>query len=43
MDTKGHLQVEVEGEDKEFVVRTPSLHDQREAQKVYNQAFHGCY
>ena len=29
----------VEGKEKEFLVRTPSLNDQREAQKVYNQAF----
>lgn len=26
-------------EEKEFIVRSPSLNDQREAQKVYNQAF----
>lgn len=29
----------VEDKDTEFVVRTPSLQDQREASKVYNQAF----
>lgn len=29
----------VDNTDKEFLVRTPSLNDQREAQKVYNQAF----
>ena len=29
----------VEGKEREFLVRTPSLADQREAQKVYNQAF----
>lgn len=29
----------VDGVDKEFLVRTPSLNDQREGQKVYNQAF----
>lgn len=38
MDTKS-FKVEVDGEEKEFVIRTPSLQDQREAQKVYNQAF----
>ena len=31
--------VEVDGENKEFVVKSPSIEDQREAQKVYNQAF----
>lgn len=29
----------VDGVEKEFLVRTPSLQDQREGQKVYNQAF----
>lgn len=29
----------VENVEKEFLVRSPSLNDQREAQKVYNQAF----
>jgi hypothetical protein len=29
----------VDGAEKEFLVRTPSLNDQREGQKVYNQAF----
>lgn len=29
----------VDGKDREFLVKTPSLNDQREAQKVYNQAF----
>lgn len=29
----------VDGVEKEFLVRSPSLTDQREAQKVYNQAF----
>lgn len=29
----------VDGVDKEFLVRTPSLNDQREGQKIYNQAF----
>jgi hypothetical protein len=29
----------IEGVEKEFLVKTPSLNDQREAQKVYNQAF----
>lgn len=31
--------VTVDGVEKEFLVRSPSLNDQREAQKVYNQAF----
>lgn len=31
--------VTVEGKNVEFVVRAPSLQDQREGQKVYNQAF----
>lgn len=31
--------VEINGEKKEFTVKSPSLNDQREAQKVYNQAF----
>jgi hypothetical protein len=29
----------VDGVEKEFLVKTPSLNDQREAQKIYNQAF----
>lgn len=29
----------VDDKDVEFLVRTPSLNDQREAQKIYNQAF----
>lgn len=29
----------IDGVEKEFLVRSPSLNDQREAQKVYNQAF----
>jgi hypothetical protein len=29
----------IDGRDQEFLIRTPSLSDQREAQKVYNQAF----
>ena len=29
----------IDDKEKEFLVRTPSLTDQREAQKVYNQAF----
>lgn len=33
------FKVTVDGEEKTFMVRTPTLHDQREAQKVYNQAF----
>lgn len=31
--------VSIDGVDKEMLVRSPSLNDQREAQKVYNQAF----
>lgn len=31
--------VKIEGKDTEFAIRSPSLHDQREAQKIYNQAF----
>lgn len=31
--------VNIDGVDKEMLVRSPSLNDQREAQKVYNQAF----
>lgn len=30
---------DIDGKNIEFLVRTPSLSDQREAQKVYNQAF----
>lgn len=33
------FKVTVDGEEKTFTVRSPSLTDQREAQKVYNQAF----
>ncbi len=33
------FKVEIDGETKEFLVKSPSLQDQREAQKVYNQAF----
>lgn len=29
----------IDGVEKEFLVKTPSLNDQREAQKIYNQAF----
>jgi hypothetical protein len=29
----------VDGKEREFLVKSPSLNDQREAQKVYNQAF----
>lgn len=29
----------IDNQDTEFLVRSPSLHDQREATKVYNQAF----
>jgi hypothetical protein len=32
-------QVGTEKTEKEFLVRSPSLTDQREAQKVYNKAF----
>jgi hypothetical protein len=38
MKTK-NFKVTIDGTEKEFVVKTPSLNDQREAQKVYNQAF----
>lgn len=38
METRS-FKYKVDGEDKEFIVRSPSLDDQREAQKVYNQAF----
>ena len=38
MDTKT-FKCRVDNEEKEFIVRSPSLEDQREAQKVYNQAF----
>jgi len=38
METKS-FKCEVDGEEKEFIVRNASLDDQREAQKVYNQAF----
>lgn len=33
------FKVTINGEEKTLMVRTPTLHDQREAQKVYNQAF----
>jgi hypothetical protein len=33
------FKVTIDGNEKEFLVRSPSLNDQREAQKVYNQAF----
>tara|TARA_B100000902_G_scaffold77974_1_gene82723 strand:- start:1261 stop:2124 length:864 start_codon:yes stop_codon:yes gene_type:complete len=33
------FKVEVDGEEKTFTARSPSLADQREAQKVYNTAF----
>lgn len=33
------FKISVDGADKELLVRSPSLNDQREAQKVYNQAF----
>jgi hypothetical protein len=38
METKS-FKCEVDGEEKQFIVRNASLDDQREAQKVYNQAF----
>lgn len=31
--------IKLDGKDQEFLIRSPSLTDQREAQKVYNQAF----
>ena len=33
------IKVEIDGEEKTFSVRSPSLADQREAQKAYNTAF----
>lgn len=33
------FKVTIENEEKEFLVKTPSLNDQREAQKIYNHAF----
>jgi len=33
------FKVNIDGEEKTFSVRSPSLNDQREGQKVYNQAF----
>ena len=33
------FKTEISGVDKEFLVRSPTLENQREAQKVYNQAF----
>jgi len=33
------FKVTIDGVEKEMLVRSPSLNDQREAQKVYNQAF----
>ena len=33
------FKVTIDGVEKEFIVKTPSLNDQREAQKIYNQAF----
>jgi hypothetical protein len=33
------FKVEVDGVEKEYLVRSPTLDNQREAQKVYNQAF----
>jgi len=37
--TEDLFTIELDGEKKEFVVKSPSFKDQREAQKVYNQAF----
>jgi hypothetical protein len=34
-----NFKVTVDSKDKEFTVRSPTLNDQREAQKAYNQAF----
>lgn len=33
------FKLEVDGVEKEFLVRSPTLENQREAQKIYNQAF----
>ena len=33
------IKVEVDGKEQTFTVRSPSLTDQREAQKAYNTAF----
>jgi hypothetical protein len=33
------FKVEIDGKDVEFIIRTPSLSEQREGQKVYNQSF----
>lgn len=33
------FKVDIDGVEKEFVARSPSINDQREGQKVYNQAF----
>lgn len=33
------FKVTIDGAEKEMLVRSPSLNDQREAQKIYNQAF----
>jgi hypothetical protein len=33
------FKVTIDDKEKEFLVRSPSLNDQREAQKIYNQAF----
>ncbi len=33
------FKIEVDGVEKEYLVRSPTLENQREAQKVYNQAF----
>lgn len=34
-----NFKVEIDGTEKELIVRSPSLNDQKEATKVYNQAF----
>jgi hypothetical protein len=40
MSTKTKIfKVEIDGKDVEFIIRTPSLSEQREGQKVYNQSF----
>ena len=33
------FKVTIDGKSVEFLVKSPSLHDQREGQKIYNQAF----
>lgn len=36
---KEEIKIEIDGNEKTFIVRSPSLADQREAQKAYNTAF----